>query len=235
MPSPTRLPQEDNFVATMTTSETLNFYASIILPSSQAKAERKQRVADVLAAMGLKHRQQSLVGGTLPGGLMLRGLSGGERKRLSIAAGNLATPSIIFLDEPTSGLDSFAALTVMGYLQRMARDKGHAVIASIHQPRSAIWCMFEKVRCQLAGACTPACGTRRCHSHTQLCCVHTCVAARWLPCACAGHTGGQWAPDVPRPARQPGGLVQRARLSLRPGPARRGERLGAGPGCHRLP
>jgi ABC-type multidrug transport system ATPase subunit len=99
--------------------------------------------------MGLKHKQRTMVGGTLPGGLMLRGLSGGERKRLSIAAGILAAPSIVFLDEPTSGLDSFAALTVMGYLKRMARDNGHVVIASIHQPRSAIWSMFDKVRLEL--------------------------------------------------------------------------------------
>lgn len=77
---------------------------------------------------------------------MLRGLSGGERKRLSIAAGILSTPSVVFLDEPTSGLDSFAALTVMSYLKRMAVQNGHAIIASIHQPRSAIWSMFDKVR-----------------------------------------------------------------------------------------
>jgi ATP-binding cassette subfamily G (WHITE) protein 2 len=137
--------QDDNFVATMTSLETLNFYASITLPSSWSKAERKDRVADVLGAMGLKHRGKTMVGGTLPGGLMLRGLSGGERKRLSIAAGILAAPSVIFLDEPTSGLDSFAALSVMGHLKRMARDSGHAVIASIHQPRAAIWNMFDKV------------------------------------------------------------------------------------------
>jgi ABC-type multidrug transport system ATPase subunit len=129
----------------MTTSETMSFYADIILPKTWSKADRRARVVEVLAAMGLKHKQRTMVGGTLPGGLMLRGLSGGERKRLSIAAGILAAPSIVFLDEPTSGLDSFAALTVMGYLKRMARDNGHVVIASIHQPRSAIWSMFDKV------------------------------------------------------------------------------------------
>uniref|UniRef100_A0A383VRM2 ABC transporter domain-containing protein n=1 Tax=Tetradesmus obliquus TaxID=3088 RepID=A0A383VRM2_TETOB len=145
------VPQDDNFVATMTTSETMSFYADIILPKTWSKADRRARVVEVLAAMGLKPKQRTMVGGTLPGGLMLRGLSGGERKRLSIAAGILAAPSIVFLDEPTSGLDSFAALTVMGYLKRMARDNGHIVIASIHQPRSAIWSMFDKVTLLASG------------------------------------------------------------------------------------
>jgi ABC-type multidrug transport system ATPase subunit len=77
---------------------------------------------------------------------MMRGLSGGERKRLSIAAGILAAPAVLFLDEPTSGLDSFAALSVMGYLQRMARAAEHIIISTIHQPRSAIWQMFDQVR-----------------------------------------------------------------------------------------
>jgi ABC-type multidrug transport system ATPase subunit len=85
------------------------------------------------------------VGGCLPGGLMLRGLSGGERRRLSIAAGILAAPAVLFLDEPTSGLDSFAALSVMMHLQGMARNDGCIVISTIHQPRSAIWEMFDKV------------------------------------------------------------------------------------------
>lgn len=137
--------QEDNFVATMTVTETLSFYADIILPKDWSKYDRKARVTEVLAAMGLKHRQLSMVGGSLPGGLLLRGLSGGERKRLSIGAGIMSTPSIVFLDEPTSGLDSFAALTVMGYLKRMAQENGHVIIASIHQPRSAIWSMFDTV------------------------------------------------------------------------------------------
>lgn len=106
------VPQDDNFVPTMTTAETMRFYSAIILPEAIGKAGRAARVEEVLSAMGLGSHHKTLVGGTLPGGLMLRGLSGGERKRLGIAVGILAAPSVVFLDEPTSGLDSFAALTV---------------------------------------------------------------------------------------------------------------------------
>jgi len=140
------VPQDDNFVPTMTTWETLSFYANVILPQNKFnRATRKSRVTEVLAALGLGHAHKTLVGGCLPGGLMLRGLSGGERKRLAVGAGILAAPAVLFLDEPTSGLDSFAALSVMGYLQKMARATGQIVITTIHQPRSAIWQMFDSV------------------------------------------------------------------------------------------
>jgi len=55
--------------------------------------------------------QAAQVGGLLPGGLSLRGISGGERKRLSIAAGIVAAPSVVFLDEPTSGAFPRCCLT----------------------------------------------------------------------------------------------------------------------------
>ena len=145
------VPQEDNFVPTMTTWEVMAFYADIILPSRWTAQRRRERIREVLAEVGLAHAHRTIVGGTLPGGLMMRGLSGGERKRLAIATGILAAPSVLFLDEPTSGLDSFAALTVMGYLKRMVREQSHVVIASIHQPRSAIWLMFDAVTLLASG------------------------------------------------------------------------------------
>jgi ATP-binding cassette subfamily G (WHITE) protein 2 len=110
------VPQYDNFVPVMTTREVMQFYAGIILPREWGAQRRGARVEEVLQEMGLAHAAGTLVGGESPGGLMLRGLSGGERKRLSIAAGIIAAPSVVFLDEPTTGLDSFAALTVRRWL-----------------------------------------------------------------------------------------------------------------------
>lgn len=85
------------------------------------------------------------VGGFLPGGIMLRGMSGGERKRLAIACGVVAGPSLVFLDEPTSGLDSFAALNVVLFLKNMATERGASMLASLHQPRTAIWSQLDQV------------------------------------------------------------------------------------------
>lgn len=76
---------------------------------------------------------------------MLRGMSGGERKRLAIACGVVAGPSLVFLDEPTSGLDSFAALNVVLFLKSMATEQGATLLASLHQPRAAIWSQLDQV------------------------------------------------------------------------------------------
>ena len=72
------------------------------------------------------------------------GDAGGEKRRLSIACALIAQPSLLFLDEPTTGLDSFAALNIMEHMSCLA-GMGHTIVASIHQPRTAIWDMFHKV------------------------------------------------------------------------------------------
>ena len=68
------------------------------------------------------------------GSTMRRGISGGEKKRLSIACELIIDPSILFLDEPTSGLDAFTALNLIHTLQLLAKS-GRTVICTIHQPR----------------------------------------------------------------------------------------------------
>ncbi|KAG2499204.1 hypothetical protein HYH03_002785 [Edaphochlamys debaryana] len=138
------VPQDDHFIPTLTANEALAFHAALVLPAATSAAARRARCAEVLLAMGLGRQGGTLVGGTLPGGLSLRGLSGGERKRLAIATGIVAAPSCLLLDEPTSGLDASAALGVMSYMRALA-DAGHVVLASVHQPRQAIWAMFTQV------------------------------------------------------------------------------------------
>eukprot|EP00878_Enallax_costatus_P008135 GHUV01008507.1.p1 GENE.GHUV01008507.1~~GHUV01008507.1.p1 ORF type:complete len:595 (+),score=137.00 GHUV01008507.1:227-2011(+) len=91
------------------------------------------------------------VGGLLPGGTAVRGLSGGERKRCSIACAVVSLPHILLLDGPLSGLDSFAALSVVRYLKSIAETQHAAVVFTLHQPRAAIWAQMNKVTLLASG------------------------------------------------------------------------------------
>jgi len=136
--------QEDVFVPTLTAGETLRFHARLRAERGVAEADLEARMAAVLAATGLTRARDTTIGGMLPSGIPVRGLSGGEKRRLTVACSLVARPSLLFLDEPTTGLDSFAALNIMDHMSRLAAG-GLTVIATIHQPRSAIWGMFHKV------------------------------------------------------------------------------------------
>ncbi len=92
------VPQEDNFMPAMTVAETCALHAALKLSRDTGADQAASRIDEVLCSMGMLHTRDTLVGGVLPGGLMLRGLSGGERRRLSVAVGILASPSIVFLD-----------------------------------------------------------------------------------------------------------------------------------------
>jgi ATP-binding cassette subfamily G (WHITE) protein 2 len=79
-----------HFVPTLTVSETCAFHAALAAPSGTGGQQRQERIQLILGEIGLLHASKTLVGGMLPGGIMLRGLSGGERRRLAIAVGLLA-------------------------------------------------------------------------------------------------------------------------------------------------
>lgn len=129
--------QEDLFFSQMTVRETLLLAAEMRSATAATKEEREATVDQVIRRLGLAKCADTLVGDA-----KTRGLSGGEKKRLSIACELVAKPQLILADEPTSGLDAFAAQQAMQALKDLTLD-GHSVIASIHQPRSSIFAMFD--------------------------------------------------------------------------------------------
>jgi len=77
-------------------------------------------------------------------------LSGGERKRTAIGVELITNPSVMFLDEPTSGLDSYNAQKIVRILVRLAKT-GKTIIATIHQPNSATFSMFDRLLLLMEG------------------------------------------------------------------------------------
>ncbi|XP_028805291.1 ABC transporter G family member 23 [Neltuma alba] len=120
--------QEDNLLPLLTVKETLMFSAKFRLKEMSSK-DREVRVESLIQELGLLHVADSYVGDEEN-----RGISGGEKKRVSIGADMIHNPPILVLDEPTSGLDSSSALQVIELLSFMVKSKKRIVILSIHQP-----------------------------------------------------------------------------------------------------
>ena len=100
----------------MTPREHLTFHAIARMSKTHTSKEINARVEEVLREVKLEKCADTIVGGTDPI-YMKKGLSGGERKRLSIAAELLLAPQLIFLDEPSSGLDSVMSESIFGTLK----------------------------------------------------------------------------------------------------------------------
>ena len=129
--------QEDVLLGTLTVRETITYSANLRLPNTMTKGEIDDVVEATIMEMGLQECSDRVVGNW-----HLRGISGGEKKRLSIALEILTRPRLLFLDEPTSGLDSASAFFVIQTLRNIARD-GRTVISSIHQPSSEVFALFD--------------------------------------------------------------------------------------------
>ncbi|XP_068089113.1 ATP-binding cassette sub-family G member 8 isoform X3 [Hyperolius riggenbachi] len=131
--------QDDQLLPHLTVRETLTFIAKLRLPKSYSEQQRQKRVEDVIAELRLRQCANTKVGNEYT-----RGVSGGERRRVSIAVQLLWNPGILILDEPTSGLDSFTAHNLVITLSRLARGN-RLVLLSLHQPRSDIFQLFDLV------------------------------------------------------------------------------------------
>ncbi|KAI8387421.1 hypothetical protein BD560DRAFT_382445 [Blakeslea trispora] len=132
--------QDDSLMGTLTVRETLTYAALMRLPRKMPLKAKQKRVEDVMQELGIAKIADSLVG--MPG---QRGISGGEKRRVSIGKELVTSPSLLFLDEPTSGLDAFNAGVVMECLRKLARDGRRTIVVTIHQPRSNIFKMFDSL------------------------------------------------------------------------------------------
>ncbi|KAL3503253.1 hypothetical protein ACH5RR_037702 [Cinchona calisaya] len=131
--------QDDVLYPHLTVMETLVFTALLRLPNTLTKEEKIMHAEDVITQLGLTKCKNSIIGNRL-----VRGVSGGERKRVSIGQEMLINPSLLLLDEPTSGLDSTTAQRIVSTLWDLANG-GRTIVMTIHQPSSRLYYMFHKV------------------------------------------------------------------------------------------
>ncbi|KAI3466139.1 hypothetical protein Pfo_022802 [Paulownia fortunei] len=131
--------QDDILYPHLTVTETLVYTALLRLPRTLTKDEKAAHAEAVITQLGLSRCRNSVIGGPF-----LRGVSGGERKRVSIGQEMLINPSLLFLDEPTSGLDSTTAQKIVSTLWELANG-GRTIVMTIHQPSSRLFYMFHKV------------------------------------------------------------------------------------------
>lgn len=108
--------QEDALIGSLTVRETLRFAADLALPRSVNKKAKQERIQTLLDAFGIQGQA-----GTLVGTPIRKGISGGQKRRVSVASQLITCPKILFLDEPTSGLDSTASYEVMAYVRELAK------------------------------------------------------------------------------------------------------------------
>jgi ABC-type multidrug transport system ATPase subunit/ABC-type multidrug transport system permease subunit len=134
--------QEDTMLPTLTVHETIMTSALLRLPRDMGRAAKEQRVHEVEKQLGISAIKDSLIGSEEGKG---RGISGGEKRRVGIACELVTSPSILFLDEPTSGLDAYNAFNVIECLVTLAKTYKRTVIFTIHQPRSNIVALFDRL------------------------------------------------------------------------------------------
>ncbi|CAK7354850.1 unnamed protein product [Dovyalis caffra] len=130
--------QKDTLFPLLTVEETLMFSAKLRL--RLPRDQMSSKVKSLMHELGLDHVAMTRVGDD-----RVRGISGGERRRVSIGVDVIHDPEVLILDEPTSGLDSTSALQIIDMLKVMAETRGRTIILSIHQPGFRIVKLFNSI------------------------------------------------------------------------------------------
>ncbi|XP_035783488.1 ATP-binding cassette sub-family G member 4-like [Anopheles albimanus] len=134
--------QDDRLQTLLTVLENMRIAADLKLGPEVSRHEKESIIEDILTVLGLYEHQFTIT----------KRLSGGQRKRLSIALELINNPTIMFLDEPTTGLDSFSCNQVVDLLKRLAHQ-GRTIICTIHQPSAKLFQEFDQVYVLSNGEC----------------------------------------------------------------------------------
>ncbi|GBG30506.1 ABC transporter G family member 27 [Hondaea fermentalgiana] len=134
------IPQADILFPALTPRQALRYSAVLKLPESTSSEEVEAVVDRLIKDLALNKCKDTPVGDE-----NRRGVSGGERKRVSIGTELVTNPSILLVDEPSSGLDSTTAEGVVELLRRLAKENGQMVICTIHQPSYKLFTSFDKL------------------------------------------------------------------------------------------
>ena len=134
--------QDDALFTTLTVGEAVYYSAQLQLPDTMSNSEKKERADFTIKEMGLQDAINTRIGGWGS-----KGISGGQKRRVSICIEILTRPRLLFLDEPTSGLDSAASYYVMSRIATLDQRDGiqRTIIASIHQPSSEVFQLFDNL------------------------------------------------------------------------------------------
>lgn len=136
----TLTPQDEHLPAVLTVRQTLAYTAELRSPNDWSYAKKMDRVDEILDKLKLTAHADTVIGTQLA-----IGISGGQKKRLSIAMDLLAELPVMLVDEPTTGLDSAAALNVLETVLSLARTHRRTVVVTMHQPPWSTVLRFDQL------------------------------------------------------------------------------------------